>query len=114
MDADTGLMLESKLSLRPHQRIHLLATGLGRTTPNWPTAVPAPVENPPAVSAAVQVFLGTRPIDVSRATLAPGYVGLYLIEVELPAILDAGAAELYVSADGVESNRVRVYLASTN
>jgi uncharacterized protein (TIGR03437 family) len=114
MDADTGLMLESKLSLRPHQRIHLLATGLGRTTPNWPTAVPAPVENPPAVSAAIQVFLGARPIDVSRATLAPGYVGLYLIEVELPSILDAGAAELYVSADGVESNRVRVYLASTN
>lgn len=114
MDADTGLTLESKLSLRPHQRLQLLATGLGKTTPNWPTAIPAPAENPPAVSATVQVFLGTRPIDVSRATLAPGYVGLYLIEVELPAILDAGAAELYVSADGVESNRVRVYLASNN
>lgn len=114
MDADTGLMLESKLSLRAHQRIQLLATGLGRTTPNWPTAIPAPVENPPAVSASVQVFLGGRPIEVTRATLAPGYVGLYLIEMELPAILDAGATELYLAADGVASNRVRVYLASGN
>jgi uncharacterized protein (TIGR03437 family) len=114
MDADTGLMVEAKLSLRPHSRIQLLATGLGKTTPNWPTAVPAPAENPPAVSASVQVFLGGRPIDVTRATLAPGYVGLYLIEMELPSILDAGAAELYLSADGVESNHVRVYLASGN
>jgi uncharacterized protein (TIGR03437 family) len=114
MDADTGLMLEPKLSLRPHSRIQLLATGLGKTTPNWPTAVPAPAENPPAVAASVQVFLGGRPIDVTRATLAPGYVGLYLIEVELPSILDAGAAELYLSVDAVESNHVRVYLASAN
>jgi uncharacterized protein (TIGR03437 family) len=114
MDAETGLMLESKLSLHPHQRIQLLATGLGKTTPNWPTAVPAPAENPPAVAASVQVFLGDRPIDVTRATLAPGYVGLYLVEMELPAILDAGAAELYLAADGVKSNRVRVYVSSGN
>jgi uncharacterized protein (TIGR03437 family) len=114
MDADSGLMLESKLALHPRARIQLLATGLGRTTPNWPTAIPAPAENPPAVSASVQIFLGGRPIEVSRATLAPGYVGLYLIEMELPAILDSGAADLYLTADGVESNRVRVYLASGN
>jgi uncharacterized protein (TIGR03437 family) len=114
MDAGSGLMLDTKLSLSANQRIQLLATGLGRTTPNWPTAVPAPAENPPAVSAAIQVFLGGRPIAVTRATLAPGYVGLYLIEMELPAILDAGPAELYLAADGVASNRVRVYLASGN
>jgi uncharacterized protein (TIGR03437 family) len=114
MDADTGLTLDTKLSLHPGQRIQLLATGLGKTTPNWPTAVPAPTDNPPAVAAAVQVFLGTRPLEVTHATLAPGYVGLYLIEVELPAILDAGATELYLSADSVESNHVRVYLASGN
>jgi uncharacterized protein (TIGR03437 family) len=114
MDAETGLVIEAKLSLHPHSKIQLLATGLGKTTPNWPTAVPAPADNPPAVSAAVQVFLGGRPIEVSHATLAPGYVGLYLIEMELPSILDAGASDLYLAADGVESNHVRVYLASGN
>lgn len=47
---------------------------------------------------------------MTRATLAPGYVGFYLIEVQVPRIVDAGPAELYVEADGQVSNRVRVYL----
>jgi uncharacterized protein (TIGR03437 family) len=114
LDAETGLMLDVKTSLRPRARIQILATGLGKTSPNWPTAAPAPVENVPAVAANVQAYLGSTPLDVTRATLAPGYVGLYLIELELPAILDAGAAELYLTADGTESNRVRVYLTAEN
>jgi uncharacterized protein (TIGR03437 family) len=114
LDAETGLTMESKASLRPRAHIQLLATGLGKTTPNWPTAVPAPAENPPAVTATVQAFAGNRALVVNRATLAPGYVGLYLIEMELPAILDAGATDLYLTAGGVESNRVRVYLSSEN
>jgi uncharacterized protein (TIGR03437 family) len=112
LDGETGLTLDAKASLHPHSRIQILATGLGKTTPNWPTAMPAPAENPPAVAASVQAFLGAMPVEVTRATLAPGYVGLYLIEMELPAILDAGATELYLSAGGAESNRVRVYLTA--
>ena len=50
------------------------------------------------------------PVQVTRATLAPGYVGLYLVELQLPTLVNAGPAELYISADGQESNRVRVYL----
>ena len=113
MDAETGFMLETKLALHPHARIQLLATGLGRTTPNWPTALPAPADNPPVVAASVQIILGGRAIDITKATLAPGYVGLYLIEMELPPILDSGTTELYLSVDGVESNHVRIYLASS-
>jgi hypothetical protein len=33
-----------------------------------------------------------------------------LIELQLPALVNAGPAELYVLADGQESNRVRLYL----
>jgi uncharacterized protein (TIGR03437 family) len=112
LDADTGLTIDAKTSLRPGSRIQILATGLGKTTPNWPTATPAPTENPPAVAATVEAFLGGRSIEVTRATLAPGYVGLYLVEMELPAILDAGAADLYLTGGGAESNRVRVYLSA--
>ena len=49
-------------------------------------------------------------VHFERATLAPGYVGLYLIELQLPALVNAGPAEFYISADGQESNRVRVHL----
>ena len=89
-----------------------MATGLGRVQPDWPTGVPAPSENPPKVTASVQAFLDGVPLEVSHATLAPGYVGYYLVEVQLPAILNAGPAELYLTADGQPSNKVRVQLDS--
>jgi len=110
LDADTGLMLDAANSARSNARIQILATGLGRVKPQWPTGLAAPLENPPAVVAKVQAYLDRTPIEVTRATLAPGYVGFYLIELQLPALVNAGPAELYLSADGQESNRVRVYV----
>ena len=55
-------------------------------------------------------YLDRTPVEVLGATLAPGYVGLYLVEIRLPAIVNAGPAELYIAADGQESNRVQVVL----
>ncbi len=110
LDADTGLVLDATNSAHSNARIQILATGLGRVKPQWPTGLAAPLENPPAVAATVKGYLDRTPVEVTRATLAPGYVGLYLIELQLPALVNAGPAELYITADGQESNRVRVYL----
>jgi len=110
VDADTGLMLAAANTAHSNARIQILATGLGRVNPQWPTGRAAPLENPPAVAATVRAFLDRTPVEVTRATLAPGYVGFYLIELQLPALVNAGPAEFYISADGQESNRVRVYL----
>jgi uncharacterized protein (TIGR03437 family) len=49
-------------------------------------------------------------VQVTRAALAPGYIGFYLIEVQLPAVVNAGTEEFYITADGQESNRVQVAL----
>jgi uncharacterized protein (TIGR03437 family) len=46
---------------------------------------------------------------VTEASLAPGYIGFYLIEIQLPQVVNAGPAELYVEAEGQQSNRVRLY-----
>jgi uncharacterized protein (TIGR03437 family) len=70
----------------------------------------APVENPPAVAADVKVYLDGAPLQVTRATLAPSYVGFYLIEAQLPAIANLGTSELHLSAAGQESNRVQIVL----
>jgi uncharacterized protein (TIGR03437 family) len=110
MDADSGLMLDASNTAHSNARIQILATGLGRVKPEWPTGLAAPLEKPPAVAASVKAYLDRGAVEVTRATLAPGYVGLYLIEFQLPAIVNAGPAELYIAADGQESNRVRVYL----
>ncbi|MCL4401609.1 MAG: hypothetical protein M1436_02945 [Acidobacteria bacterium] len=110
LDADSGLMLDAHNVAHSNSRIQILATGLGKVRPDWPTGLAAPLENPPEVAATVTAFLDRAPVEVTRAVLAPGYVGFYLIELQLPAIVNAGPAELYIDAGGQESNRVQVFL----
>jgi uncharacterized protein (TIGR03437 family) len=110
LDADTELMLDAGHSARSNSRIQILATGLGRVRPAWPAGLPAPLENVPVVTGRVAAYLDRVPVEVTRATLAPGYIGFYLIELQLPKIVNFGPAELYLTVDGQESNRVRVYL----
>ena len=110
VDADRGLLLDARNTARSNGRVQVLATGLGRVRPDWPAGLAAPLANPPAVAASVRAYLDRAPIEVTRAVLAPGYVGFYLIELQLPAIVNAGPAELYLTAGGEESNKVSVYL----
>jgi uncharacterized protein (TIGR03437 family) len=110
LDADSGVLLDGMKPARSGARMQILATGLGRVRPDWPTGVAAPLDEPPRVVAPVRAYLDRMPIDVTRATLAPGYVGFYLIEVQLPALVNSGPAELYIDADGRQSNRVPLYI----
>jgi uncharacterized protein (TIGR03437 family) len=110
IDAESGLLLDASRPARPNMRVQILATGLGRVSPDWPTGVPAPLSNPPHVNATVHAWLDREPVEVSQATLASGYTGMYVVEVRVPSVVNAGPAELYVDADGHESNRVRIWV----
>jgi uncharacterized protein (TIGR03437 family) len=110
LDAESGVMLDAMSPARSGNRIQILGTGMGRVRPEWPAGVAAPMEAPPSVVAKVRAWLDRTPVEVTRAVLAPGYVGFYLIEIELPKIVNYGPAELYIEADGRESNRVRVFV----
>ncbi len=95
---------------RSCQLPHSSSSHRTRTSPSqWPSGVPGPVDNPPAVIAPVRAFLDGVPIEVSRASLAP-YVGFYIIEIQVPKLVNYGPAELYLEVDGQPSNRVRVYI----
>jgi len=109
-DADSGLPLDARNTARSSGRVQILATGLGKVRPDWPTNLPAPHQNPPAVAAGVRVYLDGSPLRVTRATLAPDFIGFYLIEAQLPMIANLGTSELYISADGQESNRVQIVM----
>jgi uncharacterized protein (TIGR03437 family) len=110
LDADSGLEIDAHNPAHSSGRMQILATGLGKVRPDWPTGLAAPIENPPAVVADVKVYLDGAPLPVTRATLAPSYIGFYLIEVQLPPITNLGTSELYLSAGGQESNRVPMVL----
>jgi uncharacterized protein (TIGR03437 family) len=110
LDGDSGLMLDGRNTAHSGSRLQILATGLGKVRPDWPTGMAAPLENPPVVAASIKAYLDRVPVQVTRAALAPGYIGFYLIEVQLPAVVNAGTEEFYITADGQESNRVQVAL----
>ena len=110
IDADNGVLLDAMHPAHSNTRIQILATGLGRVVPTWPTGLPAPADTPHAVAAPVRAFLDRAPVQVTRAILAPGYIGMYLVEIEVPNIVNYGPAELYIETDGQPSNRVRVYI----
>ncbi len=107
-DADSGLPLDARNTAHSNGRIQILATGLGKVRPDWPTNLPAPHQNAPAVAATVKIYLDGAPLEVTRATLAPDFIGFYLIEAQLPPIANLGTCELYISAGGQESNRVQI------
>ena len=110
LDSASGFVVDSKAAIHAGTSIQVMATGLGKVTPDWPTGVPAPLDAPPTVRGTVQAFLDGAPVQVTRATLAPGYVGYYLVEMQIPAIVNRGAAELRIVMNGEESNRVKLYL----
>ncbi len=110
LDAETGLVIDPKNALAAGSKVQILATGLGRVTPDWPTGKEAPAEAPPAVMGKVSAFLDGVPLEVTKATLAPGYIGYYTVELQLPALVNRGANELKLVMNGGTSNTVRIYL----
>jgi uncharacterized protein (TIGR03437 family) len=111
IDADSGVQLDAMHPARPGMRVQILMSGLGRVLPDWPTGLAAPVENAPRVVAAVTARLDGSALDVASATLAPGYIGYYLVEVRIPDFVNEGAAALEVESGGATSNLVRVYVS---
>jgi uncharacterized protein (TIGR03437 family) len=107
-DADSGLRIDEGNPAHSNGRVQILATGLGRVRPDWPAGLPAPLLDPPAAVASVRAFLDGAPLQVTRATLAPGYIGFYLVEVQLPVVVNFGSSQLWVAAEGQESNRVQI------
>ena len=88
MEAASGVLLDASKPAHASSRIQVLATGMGQVKPDWPTGLAAPLKDPPRVSAAVHAYLNGLPVEVLQASLAPGYVGFYLIEIQVPRIAD--------------------------
>jgi uncharacterized protein (TIGR03437 family) len=109
-DADSGMPVDARNPARSNGRVQIFATGLGKLRRDWPAGVPTPLDDPPAVAADVKAFLNGAPLQVTRATLAPGYVGFYLVEVQLPVVTNIGSSELFISADSQDSNRVQILI----
>ncbi len=91
--------------------IQIFATGAGATNPPLLAGEPAPASGNPLVLTQVQpaVTIGGRPARVLFSGMAPGYVGLWQINAEVPMDVAPGpAVSLVITAGGVQSNTVTI------
>ncbi|HWR51222.1 MAG TPA: hypothetical protein VN428_08955 [Bryobacteraceae bacterium] len=76
---------------RPGEVVHAYAVGLGAVSPALPTGVPAPLDTlhhlaaPFDCTAGVPANGSATPVEVLFAGLAPGFVGLYQVDIRVPA-----------------------------
>jgi len=87
----------------PSTVIAVYATGLGAVSPPVATGAQAPAGSLSMVTAEVTATIGGQPAAVLFAGLAPGYAGLYQVNLMVPQ-LASGNYPLQISAGGVASN----------
>ncbi|MBI3696164.1 MAG: hypothetical protein HY238_15170 [Acidobacteria bacterium] len=89
--------------------LQVYTTGLGAVAPSVTTGSPAPASPLLRATATVTATLDGQPAQVLFAGLAPGFAGLYQVNVLIPASLAPNAAaRLVIRAGGQESNVVTV------
>ena len=94
------------------QAISIYATGQGALSASVPDGAAAP-SNPPATSTITpQVFIAGVEVPVEFSGLAPGFAGLWQINVRLPNLpFLSGRLPVLVYMNGVDSNEVALYVA---
>ena len=85
--------------------IALYCTGLGAVSPAAVTGA-APSGPPPQTIVKPALLLDGQPVSVLWAGLAPGFVGLYQVNAQVPANLKPGSHQLQLVANGASSNTV--------
>lgn len=108
LDAGTGALVGWERPAKAGGTVLVMATGLGEVDPPWPAGRPSPGREPPRAIARVTATLDGSPANVAAAHLAPGFVGIYLVEVEIPSGANPGAVQLAIQADGRPSNAVKL------
>ncbi len=79
-------------------------TGLGPVDPAVPTGTPAPPRVFSRTKGQVTAAIGDLPATVEFAGLAPGYAGLYQVNVRVPASAPSGQYPLRIFIDGIAAN----------
>jgi uncharacterized protein (TIGR03437 family) len=92
----------------PGEILEVYATGLGGTTPLVPTGEAAALAPLSVASITPIAALAGRLAQVQFAGSAPSFVGLYQVNIVVPANTPPGEQTLVLSSNGVSSNPVTV------
>ena len=78
--------------------IQLFATGLGPLSPAIPAGTPAPISPLSNTTLNVTATIGNQPATVTYAGSAPGEIGVYQVNVQVPLTAPSGADRLVLTA----------------
>lgn len=84
----------------PGEWITLYLTGLGAVSPEVPTGQPAPISPLSRTVNSATVKINAQEMQVDFCGLAPGWAGLYQINVQIPPDAQAGLQILQVQVSG--------------
>ena len=108
-----GVLVDNRAPAVAGDTVQVFCTGLGATTPAIATGAAAPGAPPAAVNLSVSATVGEVPATVSFAGLAAGFVGLYQVNVQIPAGVTPGnAVPLVLTQNGISSNSVTLAVNS--
>ncbi len=105
----TGQLVTAANPAAPGEIVAVYCTGLGAVSPAAVTGA-APSTPPQQTVAAVQAYVGGALAQVTYAGLAPGFAGLYQVNVQIPPGTASGTQSLQVVAGGAGSNAVTIVI----
>ncbi|MGA2270838.1 MAG: metallophosphoesterase [Bryobacteraceae bacterium] len=110
-----GTLVSPAAPVTPGETLVIYMTGLGQVDGKIGAGQAAPSSPLLGVLAPVQVQIGaTTPITPDFAGLAPGFVGVYQVNVAVPQDLPAMVYPLRVSVKGIASNSQNIQVQSRN
>jgi uncharacterized protein (TIGR03437 family) len=109
LDASNHLVDSSNPATPGSTVIQIFCTGLGTVSYQPQTGSPAPLSPLAYTGIIPTVRIGGVPADVWFSGLAPGYVGLYQVNAQVPAGLAPNrAVPVVISMEGIASNTVTI------
>jgi uncharacterized protein (TIGR03437 family) len=104
-----GQTVNAAAPAAPGSVVIAYCSGLGATNPAVASGVASPAASPAVVTTTVTATVGGLPAAVQFAGLAPGFVGLYQVNLQIPAGVSAGGAvPVVLMQGGAASNTVTI------
>jgi uncharacterized protein (TIGR03437 family) len=112
LNNSTGRLVSPQEPAKRGDTLIIYATGLGAVAPTVAAGSPAPLDQLSLVTTPVTVVIGAVEATPQFSGLAPGFVGLYQINVAVPGGVSSGSQTLRLSQGGVLSNAVQISIAN--
>jgi uncharacterized protein (TIGR03437 family) len=96
---------------KPSEVLIVYLVGMGATSVNVPSGSPAPRDQLVLASTPVTMTIDGQPVQTPFVGLTPGGVGLYQINLIVPANVRAGAVPVTITQGGIAANATTLPVA---